>query len=426
MLSLLVNRILVLFVFSILALNASARPLAESNSSVYLARRARSLKVPKGKPISAPPLLQPPPAAPKQTAPLPSPSALTLPPSAKSSAAPPSLTKASTSTVAITVTSATRSAASSNTQSVVSSVTASPTVTKASESPTLLATSSSTISTISTSSAVSNISSTTSSESPSNSVGASCPALTKRSLAALQMNERRRELLVIRSGGTPVCGIDSRQQRVATAGCVANDKSFVLQGDILTEVTGQATGTECDHTLELQVLASTLNNNGVCVALAGMLSVSDPTSATSKKATLLQPIFAKINAQSNALFLDSGVNAKKKVLIQHGLGDKIAVPNTNSDATIAGVKKLLQDTQVTTKALATDLDTAITDMLNTAQTQALASIKQCAPANPTGRQQSAINTKNNAVNDAKAKADATQTISSAWAGVLDFVANTQT
>lgn len=70
----------------------------------------------------------------------------------------------------------------------------------------------------------------------------------------------------------------------------------------------QPANTECDHSLELQVLKQALLGNGACAALDQILSAGGVQ--VSQKKVLMLPILTAINAQGNSVFLDKAVNAE--------------------------------------------------------------------------------------------------------------------
>ena len=175
----------------------------------------------------------------------------------------------------------------------------------------------------------------------------------------------------------------------------------------------QPANTECDHSLELQVLKKALDGNGACTALDKILKAGSIQGSDTKKA-LLQPLFDAVNGQSNSVFLEKSVNAEvsrvaslklcggthnlyvqKRLVVQHALGDDEKRPASTA---LTAVKAYLSNSQIVSasKALARNLDSLTATMISNAVTQANKAINGKTAS--TSRQKSAQTT---ALNDVK-------------------------
>lgn len=116
-----------------------------------------------------------------------------------------------------------------------------------------------------------------------------------------------------------VCGQDFRSL-VNNDSCLPNSKVFVL-GPTGAPAVVQLThpplpaGSQCDHTVELQLLDKVAKQSGLCDVLT-TLQTADPTKT---KATMLRHAADHISAIANLNFLDSKINNQKKTVVQRAL-----------------------------------------------------------------------------------------------------------
>lgn len=220
--------------------------------------------------------------------------------------------------------------------------------------------------------------------------------------------------------GIEICELPARGD--VQAGCLANPVRFTLTKNALTAAPAgaQPANTECDHSLELQVLKQALNGNGACTALNKILDAGGIKTSANKEA-LLKPLFDAVNAQRNVVFLDKAVNAEKRLVVQHALGDGVKRPASTA---LTAVKAYLANASIkpATTALATSLDGLATTMINNAVTQANAALDAKAAKAATARQKAAIATGKADVTAGKALFKPATGVSTAWTKVLTYAA----
>lgn len=191
---------------------------------------------------------------------------------------------------------------------------------------------------------------------------------------------------------------------------------------------------ECDHALELQVLARTFEVNGVCTALdaisnaAGLPRLSK---VSDFKVSMLDPLFKAINAKTNTIFLPKVINGMKRDVMHAFLWGN---PQPAASPEVNAVRTYYQNPSIRTSTnnLAAQLDTLAHQMITQRASQspgvaaALAGMKTSTTSRrPTSEREAAQNAISAAVTawqnaNAPGAANAV-TIAGRWGQFLNWV-----
>lgn len=161
---------------------------------------------------------------------------------------------------------------------------------------------------------------------------------------------------------------------------------------------------QCDHVVELQLLAHALDAGGVCDALDELVAISG-----GDKATYMDAIIKEVNKKADLFFLDKDLNGEKKSIVGRvkGLAGGGLFP-WDADKLLAwtAVNKYLNDATVNRAAEGTaqKLDTLAKAMIDKAEQDAL----NCAPTQATN------------IKTAAGKAKHTPSVESLWDKLIDF------
>ncbi|KAF9077653.1 hypothetical protein BDP27DRAFT_483535 [Rhodocollybia butyracea] len=195
-----------------------------------------------------------------------------------------------------------------------------------------------------------------------------------------------------------ICSVPLRYENHATSGCNRATKAFTTKRGHLqkiTKVIGDEgpPGTECDNTLELQLLAEAANTSGACKSF-WMLRSGDLID-TDVHSYWEQVVYAA-NAFPNTYYLDKATNRAKgkavtNFLSGEELGDKTLLHN---------IQMYLSDVHKEVKSVSETLDIGLQAALNNMQLAAQAKINMM--PSKTERDQSNRDAKQRILNDAKA------------------------
>ncbi|GJE98716.1 hypothetical protein PsYK624_149510 [Phanerochaete sordida] len=171
--------------------------------------------------------------------------------------------------------------------------------------------------------------------------------------------------------GIEICGVQGRENGLDKK-CLLNPLQFYIENGQFKSSTKAGPKidetAQCDHSLELQVLARSLENYGACRALNAIVSAAGLTGngGSEFKKTVMLPLLQAINDQSNAVWLPQSVNSVKGAVVKSALGN--GGDTDASPATLANVKTYFADPRIHTKtvALAAQLDTLTGQMLTAA------------------------------------------------------------
>ncbi|PSS30959.1 hypothetical protein PHLCEN_2v2484 [Hermanssonia centrifuga] len=208
-----------------------------------------------------------------------------------------------------------------------------------------------------------------------------------------------------------VCGSDFRSL-VDFSSCLPNQVAFTstppaVTKEVLpdTESSSVPPDSQCDHTVELQVLDFVAKAAKLCDVLTAMANVGH------SKQTLLQPASETISGLQNLNFLDKTVNNNKRVVVQRALkGNK----QTSQPKDLA-VGNYLALVKADSQKVASSLDANIATIITTAQT-VLKGLPD-GTTSKTGRKDKAAANKA-ALSSALEEYDKTKTVTAAWNNIL--------
>ncbi|THG92929.1 hypothetical protein EW026_g8151 [Hermanssonia centrifuga] len=205
-----------------------------------------------------------------------------------------------------------------------------------------------------------------------------------------------------------VCGVDFRSL-VNSKSCLPKQVAFTSTPPAVTKVTlpnasaaSVPKDSQCDHTVELQVLDFVAKQAKLCEVLTAMANVGQ------KKDSLLGPASTTISGIQNLNFLDKVVNNNKRSVVQKALNGK-PQGSQAKDAAVGNYLALVKGDSV---QIASTLDANIATIITTAQT-----VLQKLPPGTTKRgDKDRINKE--ALTTALANYDKTKTVTAAWNNVL--------